>query len=181
MVRLPLILTALLVLTACQSGGRMQAEQTLFEQLPGGEFVLHRGIRIPPGRVRVIFQDGAASVGASELQPRCELEVRQILETAQIIPPNSYRIGKVRGLQRYVKLPAEGLLLAAAGTPLRLADDGSSEWYMNVYRMELLNDQQEVTPTLICGGAYGFPFYARYPSLQEMRDALGDYATLTLN
>jgi hypothetical protein len=53
---------------------------------------------------------------------------------------------------------------------------------MYTYRMQLLNDQsQDEAPTLVCGGAYNFAFYARYPTLQEMREALGDYATLTLN
>ncbi len=171
----------LLLLAACQSGGPARPDATLFEQLPGGEFILHRSVSIPPGRVRVIFQQGVADHGASELQPRCELEVRRILDRPQTIPAGNYRIGKVRGMQRFVRIQSKSLMLAAIGGPILLADDTSNEWYMYTYRMQLLNDQfPDEAPTLVCGGAYNFAFYARYPTLQEMREALGDYATLTL-
>lgn len=174
------ILPLLLSLTACQSGGPARSESTLFAQLAGGQFILHRDVSIPPGRVRVIFQQGTAVPGASELQPRCELEVRDILETPQTIPAGSYRIGKVRGMQRFVNRQDGKLLLAAMGEPVRLANEGDNQWYMYTYRIQLLSEQQDEAPTLACGGAYNFAFYARYPTLQEMRDSLGDYATLTL-
>jgi hypothetical protein len=178
----PLLLPAVLLLTACQSGNPMRPDATLFRQLSGGRFILHRTMIIPPGRVRVFFQQGVASVGASEFEPRCELEVRQILETPQYIPAGSFRIGKVRGMQRFVKRQPERMLLASIGEPVQLADEGDSQWYMYTYRMQLINDQsQDEAPTLVCGGAYNFAFYAHYPTLQEIHDALGDYATLTLN
>jgi len=176
-----LILPAvLLFLTACQGGTLPRPGYTLFEQLSGGRFTLHRDITIAPGRVRIIFQEGVASYGASEIKPRCELEVKDILETPQTIPAGSYRIGKVIGMQRFVNRPAAGTLQAAAGDTLRLADDSSNEWYMYTYRMQLLNEQQADVASLVCGGDYKFAYYARYPTLQEMRDSLGNYATLTL-
>ena len=181
MIRPLLVLPAVLLLTACQSGEFVRPDATLFEQLSGGVFILHRSASVPPGRARVVFQQGVAGHGATELQPRCELEVRRVLETPQTIPAGSFRIGKVRGMQRFVRRESDTIMLAAAGAPLRLADDTSNEWYMYTYRMQLLADQpQDEVPTLVCGGAYNFAFYARYPTLQEMRDSLGDYATLTL-
>jgi hypothetical protein len=171
----------LLLLTACQSDALQRPQALLFEQLAGGQFTLHRDITIAPGRVRIIFQEGVASQGASELKPRCELEVNLILETPQTIHAGSYRIGKVRGMQRFVNRPTDRIMLAAVGDPVQLADDTSNEWYMYTYRMQLLDERQTDTPTLICGGAYNFAFYARYPTLQEMRTALGNYATLTLD
>lgn len=181
MIRPLLLLPVLLFLSACQSGALTRPSGLLFDQLRGGEFTLHRNMIVPPGRVRIIFQEGTASLGASEFQPRCELELSRLLDTPQTIPAGSYRIGKVRGLQRYVNRPAAGTLLAAADDQLRIADDGSNFWYMYTYQMQLLSDQQPNAPLLICGGAYNYPFYARYPTLQEMRAALGDYATLAVN
>jgi hypothetical protein len=179
--RLLTLPVVLLCLAACQSGALPRPGETLFEQLSGGQFTLHRDITIAPGRVRIIFQAGTAGYGASEYKPRCELEVRDILATPQTIPAGSYRIGKVRGMQRYVGRPAENIMLAAVGDAIRLADDTSNEWYMYTYRMQLLNEQQVDAAMLVCGGAYNFAFYARYPTLQEMRDSLGDYATLSLD
>jgi hypothetical protein len=172
---------ALLFLTACQSGPLRHPESLLFGQLAGGQFNLHRDVTIDTGRVRVIFQQGTVSQGASENLPRCELEVRQILDTPQTIPAGSYRIGKVRGMQRFVNRTRAGIMLASAANPMQLADDTSNEWYMYTYRMQLLDERQEEAPTLVCGGAYNFAFYARYPTLHEMQNALGEYATLTLD
>jgi len=181
MIRLLVALPAvLLLLTACQGGVLPRPEGTMFERLSGGRLTLHRDITIAPGRVRVIFQDGTASYGANEYQPRCELEVSDILETAQTVSAGDYRIGKVRGMQRYVNRTGGRVMLAAAGDTVLLADDTSNEWYMYTYRMQLLHAKLAQAPTLTCGGAYNFAYYARYPTLQEMQDALGDYATLTV-
>jgi hypothetical protein len=171
----------LLFLSACQPGALLHPGDTMYEQLSGAQFMLHRDVSIAPGRARIIFQEGTAGYGASEYHPRCELEVRDILETAQIIPAGSYRIGKVLGMHRYVNRPPGGIILAAAGDPVRLADGTTNAWSMYTYRMQLLHEQQLDAPALICGGAYNDPFYVRYPTLQEMQGALGDYATLTLN
>jgi hypothetical protein len=181
MIRPLLLLPVILLISSCQYAGPGRPHATLFDQLSGGQFLLHQAVSIQPGTVRVIFQQGSVSRGASELQPRCELEVRRILETTQTIPAGSFRIGKVRGMQRFVRRQSERVMLAAAGDSFLLADDTSNEWYMYTYRMQLMSDQsQHEAPTLVCGGAYNFAFYARYPTLQEMRDALGDHATLNL-
>jgi hypothetical protein len=169
----------LLLLTACQSDALRRPEALLFEQLAGGQFTLHRDITIAPGHVRVIFQEGVASQGASEFKPRCELEVDLILDTPQTIHSGSYRIGKVRGMQRFVNRPTDRIMLAAVGDPVQLVDDTSNEWYMHTYWMQLQDERQTDAPTLTCGGAYNFAFYARYPTLQEMQAALGEHATLT--
>jgi hypothetical protein len=181
MIRPLLLLPVILLISSCQYAGSVRPHERLFGQLSGGRFILHEDVSIQPGTVRVIFQRGAVTRGASELQPRCELEVRRILETPQTIPAGSFRIGKVRGMQRFVRQQSGKVMLAAAGDAFLLADDTSNEWYMYTYQMQLVPDQsEEEAPTLVCGGAYNFAFYARYPTLQEMREALGDHATLTL-
>ena len=174
-----LLLPLLACLPACQSLLPGDSH-LLFRELSGGTFVLHRDVVIAPGYAHIVFQDGTAAHGANEFQPRCELEVRRIMETPQTIPAGSFRIGAVRGLQRYVDHPADRIRLATASDTIRLAGDDSNEWYMYTYWMQLLSDEQRETPALTCGGAYNFPFYARHPTYEEMRTALGDYATLTL-
>ena len=51
---------------------------------------------------------------------------------------------------------------------------------MHTYHMKLQSDVHTDAPALICGGAYNFAFYVRYPDLQDMQTALGDYALLKL-
>ena len=72
-----------------------------------------------------------------------------------------------------------GEIKLAASTGIAM-DDRSSEWIMETYQMTLNSDQQKDVLILRCGGAYNYPFYARFPSLQEIQTALGDYATINL-
>lgn len=176
--RLPVI-AGVLLLAACQSGGPLRPDATLFRELADGEFTLYQELTIAPGRVRIILQNGSAAYGASEYQPRCELEVTRILDTPQTIPAGSYRIGKVRGMTRYVGRPPAGAKLAAA-TPFGLVYDGSDGWYMYTYRMQLHGGPYSEPLLLICGGAYNYPAYVRYPTLAEMNSALGNFGILTL-
>jgi hypothetical protein len=173
------ILAAALVLASCQTGLNVRMGGTLFRELPGAEFILHKDITIVPGRVRVIFQEGVLAHAASEFEPHCELEVRKIREAPQTVPAGSYRIGTVRGDIHYVRHLHNKLMLAALGD-MTLASDSSSEWYMYAYHMTLLSELHQAAPTLICGGAFNYPFYADYPGMQEIQEALGDYATLRL-
>ena len=109
------VVLALLSLAGCQSGLPGRSNEALFSALSGGTFTLHHDVVIVPGRTTITFQNGMTSYGASEYEPRCELEVRDILDTPQTIPAGSYRIVKVTGMTRYVSYPPGGTLLAAAG------------------------------------------------------------------
>jgi hypothetical protein len=115
--------------------------------------------------------------GYSEYAPHCELQVALIREESQTVPAGTYRIGRVVGITHYVNRPESGILLAAAGD-FDLRADTTSEWYMFAYHMSLESSSAPAGLTLICGGAYNYPFYVRYPTLEEMRRSLGSYATL---
>jgi hypothetical protein len=79
-----------------------------------------------------------------------------------------------------VARPAENIQLAAAGV-LQLGTGTDSQWYMRTYHMTLLSDGHEEVPALICGGAYNYAFYVRYPDLQDILAALGEFATLKIH
>lgn len=171
---------AALSLTACTAGLQVGEWQNLFRALPGSEFILHEDIVIPPGRLRASLQGGKLSYGASEYEPRCELELRDFSEEPQTIHAGTYRIDSVLGQDRYTLNPDEKILLASAEVLQLASDGGDSQWYMKTYRMKLQSDVHADAPVLVCGGAYNFAFYIRYPDLQEMQAALGDYALLKL-
>lgn len=177
-IRFILSLLAALSLAAC-TGMQVAGTRTLFYALPGSEFILHTDITVPPGQLRASFQGGQLVNGASEYEPRCELELRNFSEEPQTIHAGTYRIEAVIGLDRYVLRPDEKVLVAAAEV-LQIASDGDSQWYMRTYRMKLQSDAHEDAPSLVCGGAYNFAFYVRYPDLQDMLVALGDYALIRL-
>jgi hypothetical protein len=172
----------LLCVSACTPGNRLSGENNMFRALPGGEFILHKEIPIAPERVRASFQDGTAAYGYSESYPHCDLVLPTISEEQQIIPAGSYRIGRVIGQTHYVTRPQPGpVLLAAAGVGgSLLASDTGEGWIMFAYHVSLHAETPPERLTLVCGGAYDYPFYVKYPSLAEMQASLGEYATLKL-
>lgn len=173
-------LAVLLLLAACSAGMQVRGGHTLFHALPGSEFILHADIEIPPGRLRASFQGGKLLGGASEYEPRCELVLRNFSEQPQTIHAGTYIIDKVRGQNHYVLNADDRILLAASGGLQLAFDGGDSQWYMLAYHMKLRSEVYADAPTLICGGAYNFAYYVRYPSMEDMLVALGKYADIRL-
>ena len=169
-----------LLVAACQPVERLVGEGSMFRRLSGGEFILHRDISIRAGVAHTSFQDGAVAYGYNEFYPHCELQVAEIGAEPQTIPAGTYRIGRVLGITRYVTRPKAGIMLAAAGDFYLPVDDSGSEWYMFAYHMLLHSPTAPDGLTLVCGGAYNYPFYVKYPSLQEMLWSLGPYGTINL-
>lgn len=167
----------LLGLSACQSGLQVSTGDGHFEALSVTTFVLHKDIRIPPRQAHAVFQAGAREPGSGEYVPHCELEVRQVLEEAQTVHAGTFGITDIHGFTHYVNRPGKRIQLAATDG-FQLASDDSGEWIMLAYHFKLQSDEQPDVMRLICGGAYNYPFYARYPDLEDMRLALGDAASL---
>lgn len=179
MPRFLLMLSLALILTACQSGFHLTDGTNLFRDLRGGEFVLHEDVVVTSGRSHVVFRGDASIQGGSEFYPSCELEVQEVLEVAQTVHADVFTIGKVRGMTHYVNR-ATGSLMLAATDGFRLASGDTSEWIMLAYHMSLHSETQPQVRTLVCGGAYNYPYYAHYPSLHEIGLGLGGAATISL-
>jgi hypothetical protein len=173
-----LLLVLLSGLSACQSGLLLAVGGNDFQELSAKTLVLHKDIRIPPRQAHAVFQGVAFSYGSGEYAPQCQLEVSKVQETAQTVHAGVFEITSVRGITHYVQRPRRIQLAATADFQL-LADD-SAEWIMLAYHFSLYSEEQPDVIRLICGGAYDFPFYARYPSEQQIRQSLGDSATVSL-
>ena len=173
-----LLLCVVTGLSACQSGFQVSTGDSNFEQLSPTSFVLHQDVRIPPRQAHVAFQRGASEPGAGEFAPHCELAVRRVLENAQTVRAGVFEITGIHGLTRYVNRRNKEIQLAAAAGFQLLSDD-SGEWIMLAYQFALHSDGQPDVLYLLCGGAYGFPYYARYPSLEDIRLALGEVGSLS--
>ena len=171
------LLFAVMGLSACQSGFQVGTGDGDFQGLSATSFALHQDVRIPPRQAHTAFQRGAREPGAGEFAPHCELEVRQVLEEAQTVHADVFDITGVRGFTHYVKRPARRIRLAAADG-FQLASDDSGEWIMQAYHFTLHSDEQPDVMRLICGGAYDYPYYARYPDIEDMRLALGDAGSI---
>lgn len=177
------LLFAVAGLSACQSipgdqsGTGIRNGGADYQTLSVSSFTLHEDVRIPPRQAHVSFQRGAREPGAGEFAPHCELEVREVREEAQTVRAGVFDITGVRGFTHYVKRRGKQVRLAAADG-FRLASDDSAEWIMLAYHFTLRSDEQPNVMRLICGGAYDYPYYARYPDVEDMRLALGDVGSL---
>jgi hypothetical protein len=173
------LLFAILGISACHSGLEIRNAGNHFQRLSVSSFMLHEDVRIPPRQAHVSFQRGASEPGSGEFAPHCELEVRQVREEAQTVRAGVFEVTGVRGYTHYVKRRNREVQLAAA-EGFRLVSDDSAEWIMLAYHFRLHSDDQPDVMRLICGGAYGFPFYARYPDIEDMQLALGDVGSILL-
>ena len=172
-----LLLLILPSLSGCQSGLQVNTGDGNFRTLSAQTLVLHQDVRIPPRQAHAYFQRATGAGVGGEYAPHCELEVRPVLEEAQYVHAGVFEIRGIRGLTHYVRRPHKNIQLAAAAGFQLLAED-SGEWIMLAYHFTLHSDEQPDVLRLICGGAYNFPFYARYPSLEDIQQALGDVASL---
>jgi hypothetical protein len=141
---------------------------------------LHQDVTIPPNRTRVFFQDGRVVYGINEYEPHCQLRVRPISEQPQPVHADRFTIEKVFGTVDSI-VSNGAIRLAAAGTAVVMGGGGGGDGPSQViyfYFMGLHSDRQPDVSYLVCGGALNDPALARYPTLQEIRAALGDRATL---
>jgi len=157
-----------------------------FVPIKRGILELHREVVIPANRTRIFFQDGRQSYGINEYYPHCELRVRNISEQTQTVHADRFSIERVFGSVGEI-VNSSGIQLAGSVGAILLASgggsgDGNGEMrLMYTYFMALHSDQQPHVTYFVCGGAFEEPALADYPSLQDIRTAMGEYATLTLD
>lgn len=139
----------------------------------GTVLVLHRELTIAPTYARVFFQNGHAGSAISEYQPHCQLEVRRVLPVTQTVQPDEFVIRKVvYDIIDVAAAPGVKLAWIMSGAGGEVSD------IMMAWDMRLHSDKQPQVVKLMCGGAFDSPGRARLPSLEEMRAALGSYASL---
>lgn len=148
---------------------------------PGSVLINNRKIEIPPGSTRVFFQNGKISPAFNHYAANCNIEVNTLDTAIQYVEPGAYRIIRVqRSMEEIVrsqsiKLAAFGPMLAGVGG----SGDGSAMIYLG-YHLWLESDDPNVR-RVSCRGAFADPHEAYPPSIDEIRQSLGNIMTLQLN
>lgn len=156
------------------------ATQT-YVPIQGWMLELHRDVTIPPGRTRVFFQDGRLSHGINEYKPHCQLRVWEISEHPQSVRSDRFSIEKVFGSFDQIVSNGQLRFVAAAAVVMGGGGDGDGMGQlMHLYHMELHADTQPNVTYLVCGGKLDDPAFAKYPTIQDIRTSMGDYATLII-
>lgn len=174
-------LTLQCLLAACGPLTIKDEVKQSFIPIQGGMFELHQDIVIPSHRTRVFFQAGRLLYGISELEPHCQLRVRDISDQQQAVHADIFSIEKVFGTLDQI-VSRERIRLASAGETVIAGGGGGNgngeSKQMYLYFMGLNADKQPNVTYLVCGGVLDDPAFAEYPTVQEIHAALGDYATL---
>lgn len=140
--------------------------------------MLHQAVQIPIDSARMVFQLGQALGRQFDIREiSCSLEVRQVSrESPQTVAPDTFRIRRVQWLEEqvaWVPWRRTAAVRLAQGQP----DSGPSEIFLG-YHFWLESERQPDVRRLTCRGMFDDPWSAKPPSLAEIRQALGDYASL---
>ena len=175
---------AALALSAAVAACAMQTrdETSPNYQVPVGTRIeLLKPVTVPPGRTRVFFQGGREGGGAGQYSPSCNLEVREIREEPQTIRPGTFRVTRVHRAPFVEVVQRRPLRLASLRLAFGTGDgDGGDAMIAPTVHMELESAAQPQVLRLTCRGGFDDPSYAEYPTVAEIRVALGDWARLEI-
>ncbi len=164
------------LLTACDNSQVVKDEDSQFYSVSvGSTFTLNREITIQPDQTSVYLQFGKIELvkNIDFYKPHCKFELYTISEQARLVKPDTFVVTRIVDQKENVATKATayaGLEMTHVDGPLILtfltAMYLESRMQPDVYRMTCKR--------------WDWPVLGEYLSINEMRQALGDYFTLTL-
>ena len=174
--RIPIGLFCAALLSACDNSLAVRDENSQFFSVPlGSTFTLNREITIQPDQTSVYLQNGSIVLvrDVDFYRPHCKFELFTISEQARVVDPDTFVVTRI--VDQREDVSTEWPRYAALGMsgvdgPVHLTY--STTMYLesriqpDVFRM---NCKQ-----------WDWPATGEFLSINEMRQALGDYFTLML-
>ena len=179
MIRYLVILLAVVVLGGCRVGALSASDPAYYIPDVGSVVKINRQLKIAAGHTRVFLQRGqlVAKAKFDRYYPSCNFEVWKLSQKPTAIQPGSFIVSKAgRDINQVVSL--ETLKLAALGWR-RHHDDHAM--IMHTVHMYLQSATQPNVYRLTCRGWLAVPAEAEKPTIADMREALGDYASIKLH
>jgi hypothetical protein len=141
----------------------------------GSKLILHSDLRIPPDSARAYLQYGKPVKAPHTTDPYCQFQVRDVLPVEQTIKADEFVVRKTQMDEKLISLLTPLIVAALPGFGMGDADDVTLVWYL-----WLDSPRQPNVLRLICGGMFDQPYRARRPSIKQIRQQLGDVATLVI-
>jgi hypothetical protein len=144
----------------------------------GSVVEIKQRLKIPGGQTRVFLQRGrvVAKAKFDRYYPSCSFEVWKLSQEPTTIHPGSFVVSKAgRDINQVVLL--ENIKLAALGW--RRHDDDRA-MIMHTVHIYLQSATQPNVYRLTCRGWLAVPDEAERPTISDMREALGGYASIRL-
>ena len=177
LVRVVLLVSSFFLLVSCAHNVK-NVNSPFYQPPVNSRFQIHQPITIPANRASVFIQEGKTRGGSfNHFIPHCRLEVRHVLEVAQIVQPGEFTVTRV-----YRDLPP-----VVALKPVYYADSGASSGdsgvsmdLIYVIYMRLSSEEQPDVLNITCGGSTDDPSAVVPPSIDGIRSALGELVSLLL-
>lgn len=168
--------SASLLLASCAAPTIVDENSHLYPPPVGTVVELHTDVRIAPDRARATIQRGAVSpTGVHPFAVWCQLEVRDVLPAPQVVHADTFRVHKV-GSETTQVVETDSLQHVAG---VDVQNQGSSD-VTRIWHLWLTSERQPNVLRMSCGGAFDAPYWAEFPSVQEIRATLGAVASLHL-
>lgn len=164
------------LLSACDNSQVVRDENSQFFSVsPGSTFTLSREITIQPDKTSVYLQNGQIELVSNVdfYKPHCKFELYTISDKSRIVKPDTFIVTRIVDQREDVstKWPTFAALGMAYGDgPVHLTFSTTmyleSKIQPDVFRMNCKR--------------WDWPAIGEFLSINEMRQSLGDYFTLTL-
>lgn len=164
------------LLTACDNSQVVRDENSQFFSVsPGSTFTLNREITIQPDNTSVYLQNGKIEPVSNIdfYKPHCKFELYTISEESRVVNPDTFVVTRIVDQIEDVSIswPTHAALgMAFADGPVHLT-------YLTTMYLE-----SKIQPDVFRMNCkrWDWPATGEYLSINEMRQSLGDYFTLTL-
>lgn len=175
-------MVAALLLGGCDTLARQSAEYRQQHAIPAGSaLVIEQAVPVAPGRRDVYIQYGR--VQRSGIVDRyalyCELVLRYLYDQARSVAPGRYLITSAEPYIDRHGVSHGTVWYAAIGFGIGIGGDPAPSPQLYALRLRLQGPPGSDVKELICGELYD-PYEARYPTIDEIRAALGRVARLDL-
>ena len=180
-----LISGLIVMLGACSTALVTDPNALYYVPTPGSKVTVKQRIEVPAGQTRIFLQRGKLITKPSRLDhywPNCNFELNTLTETSRYIEPGVYTVTRTtRQEKEVVWHQPERIQLAAVGIGGLMArgSDGPGMYFEEV-KMTLQSTQPSDVRELACRGVLTDPHLVEPPTLAEIRQALGSYASISV-
>ena len=178
MIRLVAMAALGALLAGCQSAQFTDPSSEYYDYKPGTKLVIHKNIRIPPGRTNIYFQFGQPRV-ANQFKPLCRFYVYgRSGSEARTVEPGEYLSRRWERVRRMVWHDGNPVMFASMRI---MGGDGPSHvtWGTWFY----LDGDADGEPRLLMCGQLGdwnaISSVNGYVSFDQIQETLGGYMSLT--
>jgi hypothetical protein len=176
-----LLLILLTTASGCSSLVVTDPASPLYVPPVGSRVVVKQRLTVPPGMTRVFLQYGQVipRSARNDYAVNCNFEINTLSDSPRYIEVGTYTVS--RSLRHSDDIVSrQPLRLAALGMQAGMVfrnDDGTPVLFEEV-RLSLTSTPPSDVRELACRGAMADPSEMQLPTLAEMRQALGAYATI---